>query len=107
MVRYARSLTRRRLVGGAAGTAAATWLARPTARIAAQDAEETVRVGIITSQSGPLQSYGEQYLKGLEVGLDYLSDGTGVVEGRKIEFTIVDDTGAPDVAVNAAKDLIG
>lgn len=98
-------LSRRQLLGGAAGAGASALLASRWAPVRAQ--EETVKVGIVTSVTGPLQTYGEQYLSGLEIGLRYATDGTGVVNGRKIEFDIRDDTGVPDVGVNAAKELIG
>ena len=67
----------------------------------------TVRVGVVTSRTGALQSYGEQYLEGFELGLDYVSKGSGVVAGYKIDSVVRDDTGVPDTAVAAAKDLIG
>ncbi len=68
---------------------------------------EPIRVGIITSTSGPLQSYGEQYLAGLEAGLDYATSGTGAVDGRPIEFEILDDGGLPENAISHATDLVG
>jgi branched-chain amino acid transport system substrate-binding protein len=68
---------------------------------------EPIRVGIITSTSGFLGAYGEAYLDGLEAGLDYATDGTGAVDGRPIEFEIVDDSGEPDQAISAAVDLVG
>ena len=105
-------LSRRTLVGGAAGLGGAALLGSRGRVVLAQgtpsaDFDDVVRVGIVTSRSGPLQSYGEQYLSGLEVGLRYATGGTGVVGGHKIEFEISDDTGVPDVAVNQAKELIG
>ncbi len=114
-------LSRRTLVGGAAGLGAVALLgARGSARPASAaqstpgatpaapvEVRDTVQVGIVTSQSGPLQSYGEQYLKGFQVGLDYATGGTGVINGHRIEFTVRDDTGVPDTAVAAARDLIG
>jgi branched-chain amino acid transport system substrate-binding protein len=54
-----------------------------------------------------LASYGEQYLEGFEVGLDYATDGTGEVNGREIEVTERDTAGDPADAVSAATDLIG
>jgi branched-chain amino acid transport system substrate-binding protein len=54
-----------------------------------------------------LQSYGEQYLEGFELGLDYVTRGSGVVGGYKIDYVVRDDTGVADTAVAAAKDLIG
>jgi branched-chain amino acid transport system substrate-binding protein len=102
------------LVGGAAGLTAGALLAGRRGRVAAQgtpvtetEARDTVQVGIVTSQSGPLQSYGEQYLKGFEVGLDYATGGTGIVGGHRIETTIRDDAGVAETAVAAGRDLIG
>lgn len=105
-------VTRRTVVGGLAGLAAAglapnyAWAGSQSTPEAAE-AVDTVRVGIVTSRSGPLQTYGEQYLKGFEVGLDYATGGTGVANGHRIETTIRDDAGTPDTGVAAARDLIG
>ncbi|MCC2594011.1 substrate-binding domain-containing protein [Tessaracoccus sp. OS52] len=70
-------------------------------------AGEPVPVGIIYSRTGPLAAYGEKFLEGFEAGLDYATDGTGEVNGQKLDITYVDDTGNPEKAVSAAKDLIG
>jgi branched-chain amino acid transport system substrate-binding protein len=68
---------------------------------------EPIRIGIVTSASGFLGVYGEAYLEGLEAGLDYATDGSGAVNGRPIEFEVVDDGGEPDQAISAAVDLVG
>jgi branched-chain amino acid transport system substrate-binding protein len=68
---------------------------------------DTMNVGIIYSETGPLAAYGKQYKEGLEAGIDHATDGTGEVNGTKIELTFRDDAGNPDTAVAAAKDLIG
>lgn len=73
----------------------------------AEASGEPITVGIITSTSGPLSGYGNQYLAGLEAGLDYATDGTGAVGDRPVEFEIVDDAGDPEQAVSAAVDLVG
>jgi len=65
------------------------------------------KVGIIYSETGPLAAYGAQYKQGLEAGIEYATDGTGAIDGRTIEIEYRDDTGVPDTAVAAAKDLIG
>lgn len=78
-----------------------------TADTGGEASGEPIRVGIITSTSGPLQSYGQQYLAGLEAGLDYATDGTRAVNGRPIEFLISDDGGDPEAAINQATDLVG
>ncbi len=66
-----------------------------------------ITVGVITSETGPLASYGKQYLDGFKAGLDYATDGTNEVNGTKITIDYRDDAGDPDTAVGAAKELIG
>ncbi|WP_349880228.1 substrate-binding domain-containing protein [Micromonospora sp. HUAS YX12] len=66
-----------------------------------------VKVGLVYSQSGPLASYGKQYIEGFKAGVDFATKGTGKVGDRTIEVTEADDAGDPAKAVSAAKDLIG
>ncbi len=95
---------------------AATMMAAALAATACGSPQETasgggdaapVKVGLVYSQSGPLASYGKQYIEGFKAGLDYATKGTGKVGNRKVEVTEVDDAGDPAKAVSAAKDLIG
>lgn len=109
----------RTLVARTTGTAAAAGLLLLTAACAnggtdtgAADAGdpgggEPIKVGVITSLSGPLASYGEQYMAGLEAGLEYATDGTGEVNGSPIELVEADAAADPAKAISAAKDLIG
>lgn len=66
-----------------------------------------VKVGLVYSQSGPLASYGKQYIEGFRAGLAYATNGTNKIGNRPVEVTEVDDAGDPAKAVSAAKDLIG
>ncbi|MDN4474321.1 substrate-binding domain-containing protein [Demequina sp. SYSU T00192] len=66
-----------------------------------------VTVGVITSESGVLAGYGEQFLAGFEAGLDYATDGTSMVGDTTIVVENRDDAGDADKAVTAAKELIG
>ncbi len=68
---------------------------------------EPIPVGLVYSKTGPLATYGQQYLEGFHAGLDYATDGTGQVDGRDIDVSEVDDAGDPAKAVAAATDLIG
>ncbi len=61
-------------------------------------AGEVLKIGAITSLSGALQDYGEQFRKGFLIGLDYMTGGTNVVAGRPIEIVWEDTTNTPDVA---------
>jgi branched-chain amino acid transport system substrate-binding protein len=74
---------------------------------AAQTTGEPIKVGIVTSLSGPLQSYGQMYLDAFNVCLDHATDGTGAVNGRAIDVATADDAGDPAKATTAATDYIG
>src|SRR5215213_1777468 len=99
------------LAVAAAGVLALSACGSPTASnsAAAGEGEDgaPVQVGLVYSKSGPLGTYGAQYLQGFEAGLDYATDGTGEVDGRKIEVVERDDAGDPAKAVAEATDLIG
>jgi branched-chain amino acid transport system substrate-binding protein len=88
--------------------ALAAGCASPTgAASSAASTGSTVKIGIITSESGPYAPYGEEYLAGLKAGLSYLSKGTGVIDGHKVDLVIDDDADSPSTAVADAKTLIG
>lgn len=74
---------------------------------AAGDDADTVEVGLITSETGPLAAYGQTFLDGFDAGLDYATDGTGEVDGVKVEVRNGDDAGDPDKAVQLTKEYIG
>lgn len=71
------------------------------------DAQAPVPVGVITSTSGLLSSYGEQFTAGFRAGLDYATDGTGAVDGRELDVTFHDDATDPAQANSLATELIG
>lgn len=86
----------------AAGCASPTGAAAPAASTGS-----SVKIGIVTAESGPYAPYGEEYLAGLKAGLDYLSNGTDVIDGHKVQLVVEDDADNPATAVADAKDLIG
>ncbi|NNF53601.1 MAG: substrate-binding domain-containing protein [Acidimicrobiales bacterium] len=90
---------------------AASTTTEPTDETTTEPIEEPtgdpIRVGIITSTSGPLQGYGDQYVAGLQAGLAYATDGTNAVNGRPIELVISDDGADPETAISQATDLVG
>ena len=92
----------------AAVTACAAACSSPTSAAApAASSGSTVKIGIITAESGPYAPYGEEYLAGLKAGLSYLSNGTDVIGGHKVQLIVEDDADSPSTAVNDAKALIG
>lgn len=68
---------------------------------------DPIKVGVVTSLSGPLQSYGQIYLDAFNACLSVATNGTGAVNGRAIEVTTADDAGDPTKATAAATDFIG
>lgn len=66
-----------------------------------------IPVGVVTSTSGPLGSYGNQYVAGLRAGLDHATNGSNAVKGRPVELRVVDDGGDPGKAISAATNLVG
>lgn len=59
---------------------------------------EDLRLALIYSKTGPLEAYAKQTETGLMLGLEYLTGGTMMVDGRKIAVLPKDDQGKPDVA---------
>jgi len=59
---------------------------------------DPIIIGAITSLSGALQDYGEQFQRGFNLGLEFMTDGTMEVAGRPIEVIWEDTTNVPDVA---------
>lgn len=67
---------------------------------------EPIKIGVLASQTGGLEAYGQQTLRGFELGLEYATDGTNEVAGRKIEFIVEDTETKPEVAVQKATKLL-
>lgn len=66
----------------------------------------TVKIGALASLTGALESYGKQTQRGFELGLDYATDGTMEVAGKKIEVVWEDTETKPEVAVQKATKLL-
>jgi branched-chain amino acid transport system substrate-binding protein len=70
-------------------------------------AKSPVKVGIVYSRTGALAGFGAEYLQGFKAGLQYLTKGTNMVNGHKLQITYVDDGTDAAKAVAAGRDLIG
>lgn len=68
--------------------------------------QETVKIGVLASLTGALESYGKQTQRGFELGLEYATDGTMEVAGKKIEVVFEDTETKPEVAVQKATKLL-
>src|SRR5664279_5627277 len=56
-----------------------------------------IRIAHVYSKTGPLEAYGKQTQTGFMMGLDYATNGTMMVAGKKIVVIEKDDQGKPDV----------
>ena len=57
-----------------------------------------IRIAHIYDKTGPLESYGIQTQRGLELGIEYATQGAMAVNGNKIVIIERDARGKPDVA---------
>lgn len=68
--------------------------------------KDTIKIGVLASLSGALESYGKQTKQGFELGLDYATDGKREVAGKKIKVVWEDTETKPEVAVQKATKLL-
>jgi branched-chain amino acid transport system substrate-binding protein len=83
---------------------ACTWLAAAalcaTALAVTGAAAQTkgeIRIAHIHSKTGPLEAYGKQTSTGFMMGLEFATNGTMTVAGKKLVVIEKDDQGKPDV----------
>jgi branched-chain amino acid transport system substrate-binding protein len=79
----------------------------PAGISAPAQAAADIKIGVITSTSGPLKSYGDAYVDGLEWGLNYYTGGKMTVNGAKLVLTKKDDGADPASATASFKDMVG
>nr|WP_279326006.1 substrate-binding domain-containing protein [Bacillus sp. FJAT-47783] len=70
------------------------------------DEKEVIKIGVLASVTGALEAYGKQTINGFELGIDYATDGTKEIAGKKIEVIIEDTETKPDTAVKKATKLL-
>ena len=93
--RFLEPLHAHRLALSFAACAVAIALVAPLAAWAQPKGE--IRIAHVYSKSGPLEAYGKQTQTGFMMGLDYATQGTMMVAGRKLVVIEKDDQGKPDV----------
>lgn len=71
-----------------------------------EEKKEPIKIGVLASLSGGLESYGKQTTQGFELGLEYATDGTMEVNGQEIQFFIEDTETKPEIAIQKATKLI-
>jgi branched-chain amino acid transport system substrate-binding protein len=87
-----------RLVGAAA------WIVLAAANATAQDkVTDKVKIGLITTLSGPASAVGQQQRNGFQLALKQLG---GKLGGRNVELLVQDDEFKPDVAVSKVQTFV-
>jgi branched-chain amino acid transport system substrate-binding protein len=76
---------------------ALTTLAVSMLASAAAAGAEDLKIALITSKTGPLETYAKQTETGFMMGLNYLTNGTMTLNGRKIVVITKDDQFKPDL----------
>lgn len=56
-----------------------------------------IKIAHVYSKTGPLETYGKQTATGFMMGLDYATQGTMMVAGKKLVVIEKDDQGRPDL----------
>ena len=66
-----------------------------------------IKIGVITSTSGPLATYGVAYKDGFAWGLNYYTGGKMAINGQKLVVTSKDDGADPASATASFKEMVG
>jgi len=77
-------------------TLIATGLCAAISGTAAIAQSKEIKIAHIYSKTGPLEAYGKQTAVGFMMGLDYATQGTMIVAGKKLVVIEKDDQGKPD-----------
>ena len=75
--------------------------------MAPAQAAADIKIGVITSTSGPLSTYGVAFNEGLEWGLKYYTGGKMAINGQKLVVTSKDDGADPASATASFKEMVG
>ncbi|WP_371825468.1 substrate-binding domain-containing protein [Pontibacillus sp. ALD_SL1] len=67
---------------------------------------EPIKIGVLASLSGALESYGKQTKQGFDLGIEYATEGTNEIAGRPIEVVYADTETDPKVARQKAIGLL-
>jgi ABC-type branched-subunit amino acid transport system ATPase component/ABC-type branched-subunit amino acid transport system substrate-binding protein len=67
---------------------------------------QPIRIGVLTAMTGAMDYYGTMQVRGLELGIEYATEGSWQVAGRSMELIVEDDAGDPTTAGRKARELI-
>ncbi|MEW5887553.1 MAG: substrate-binding domain-containing protein [Pseudomonadota bacterium] len=70
-------------------------------------AQQDIKIALIAGRTGPLEAYAKQTETGFMMGLEYLTNGTMAINGRKIKVIVKDDQLKPDLGKTALAEAYG
>lgn len=76
-----------------------------TSTSAVSDKSGPIKIGVVTSLSGPYAVIGEGAVQGMQFAADEINQNGGVL-GRKIEVLKEDDEGKPDIGLRKAEKIV-
>jgi len=68
--------------------------------------QNPIKIGVITTQSGPMDYYGTMQVRGLKLGIEYATEGSWKISEHPIELIFEDDAGDPTTGGRKARELI-
>ncbi len=74
-----------------------------TAPVSAQE----LKIALIAGKTGALEAYAKETELGFMMGLEYLTKGSMMINGRKVKVIVKDDQGKPDLAKAALAEAYG
>ncbi|HEV7336206.1 MAG TPA: ABC transporter substrate-binding protein [Bosea sp. (in: a-proteobacteria)] len=94
-------LSRRSFLAAAGATTLSGTIAAPAL---AQTANKPLKIGMVTSLSGPFTALGESMRAGMQM---FLAENGGKLAGRAVELIVEDDQAKPDEGVRKFRKLLG
>ena len=73
----------------------------------ASGAQEPIAIGAIAPLTGNISMFGQAILNGITLAIDEINDSDGVLGGRPLELTFMDDRGDPTEGIDAYNRLMG
>jgi branched-chain amino acid transport system substrate-binding protein len=87
-------MNKRTLLAACAAAAALGFASVP----ALAQSSKPIKIALIASKTGPSEQYARDTERGVRLGLDYMTQGTMTVLGRKVELIVKDDQFKPDLS---------
>ena len=70
-------------------------------------AQQELKIALLAGKTGALEAYARQTETGFMMGLEYLTKGTMIWEGRKVTVIVKDDQLKPDLARSLLEQAYG